>query len=240
MYYTDMHSHMLFGADDGPSRAEEMCSMVDEAYESGTRRICLTPHMAPAMFGNNTERIVSSYALLSDYCKGKYADITLSLGNEMHYHTKWREHVESGACRLLGGKFLLFDFPAGVSLFELRYAIGEILASGLPAVLAHAERYEALCGEYDLLHDFCQRGLLLQLNASAFTEHHSFRQRRHIKALIKRCPIVAVASDAHNLTTRPPQLSMAERVIASRYGEDAARFWLSTAPNQILDGKNPC
>ena len=104
-------------------------------------------------------------------------------------------------------------------------------------ILAHAERYEALCGEYDLLQGFCRRGLLLQLNASAFTDKHSLREKGHIKKLIARCHIAAVASDAHNTNTRPPSLAGAEKVITSRYGADAASLWLSLSPNRILDGK---
>lgn len=236
MFYTDIHSHMLFGTDDGPARAEEMCAMVDEAYRTGTRRICLTPHMAPALFHENSAEAQAAFAILSDYVSKKYPDLSLSLGNELGYHSDWQKNLKEGKCRLLGGKYLLVDFLAGVTLFELRYALDDLLSSGVHPILAHAERYEALRGEYDLLQSFCRRGLLLQINASAFTDQHSFREKRHIKKLIAKCHIAAVASDAHNTNTRPPSLAGAEKVIVSRYGADAAALWLSLLPNRILDG----
>ncbi len=237
MFYTDIHSHILFGTDDGPARAEEMCAMLDEAYATGTRRICLTPHMAPALFPENSEKAHAAFSVLAD-CAEKYPDLSLSLANELGYHSEWQKSVKEGKCKLLGGKYLLVDFLAGVTLFELRYALDDLLSSGALPILAHAERYEALCGEYDLLRDFCRRGLLLQLNASAFTEKHSFKQKGHIKKLITKCHIAAVASDAHNMSTRPPSLSGAEKIITARYGADTARLWLSLSPDRILNGKS--
>ncbi len=238
MYYTDIHSHMLFATDDGPSSMEQMCDMVDEAYSKGTRRICFTPHANPSMFGRNMKQAESAYGAVCDYAACKYPDLELSLGGELGYHSEWAETLKSGECRLLGEKYLLVDFLAGVTLFEIRYALDDLLSSGVLPILAHAERYVALMGEYDLLRDFCRRGLALQLNASAFVAKNSLKQRSHIKKLMAKCPVAAVASDAHNLTTRTPDLSGVEQVLTSRYGEDMAKLWLFHAPNRILDGKN--
>ncbi len=238
MYYTDIHSHMLCATDDGASSEEEMFAMLDEAYRTGTRRICVTPHANPSMFGHNAERANAAFAAFSSYAAEKYPDLSCTLGSELGYHSEWMKLLKSGECRLLGDKYLLVDFLAGVTLFEIRYALDDLLSSGITPILAHTERYDSLLGEYDMLRDFCRRGLALQLNASAFVEKHSLKQRSHIKKLMARCPIAAVASDGHNLTTRPPVLREAESVLSARYGEDMAKFWLSYAPSRILDGKN--
>ena len=37
MVFTDIHSHVLFGTDDGAKNEEEMHAIVDGAYGSGTR-----------------------------------------------------------------------------------------------------------------------------------------------------------------------------------------------------------
>lgn len=238
MYYTDIHSHILCATDDGASSAEKMYAMLDEAYKTGTRRLCATPHANPAMFGRNASRAKDAYELLSAYAAEKYPDLSLNLGNELGYHSEWKALLASGECRLLGGKYLLVDFMADVMLFEIRYALDDLLSSGISPVLAHTERYPALVGEYDMLRDFCRRGLALQINASAFTEKHSFKQRSHVKKLLLKCPVAAIASDMHNLEHRPPALDGAEKIVSKRYGEDLAKLWFSYAPSRILDGKN--
>jgi len=48
-----------------------------------------------------------------------------------------------------------------------------------------------------------------------------------------------VASDAHNLESRPPTLSRARDVIGQRFGEDVARDLVVTNPLHMLDDATP-
>jgi len=61
MFYTDIHCHMLSGVDDGAQNADEMFAMLDMAYQAGTRRICLTPHCQPSLFGDNAALASASF-----------------------------------------------------------------------------------------------------------------------------------------------------------------------------------
>ena len=47
MEYTDIHSHILPGVDDGATDMEETLAMLKEAYEQGIRTIFATPHYIP-------------------------------------------------------------------------------------------------------------------------------------------------------------------------------------------------
>ena len=67
LHYTDIHCHMLSGTDDGARTDEEMFAMLDAAYASGTRSICLTPHFNPMCFGDNRERGERAYEKLCAY-----------------------------------------------------------------------------------------------------------------------------------------------------------------------------
>ena len=236
MSYTDIHCHMLSRADDGAHSSDMMFAMLDMAYNEGTRKLCVTPHCQPSLFGDNTEPIRESFDALSAYAKEKYPDLVLSLGSELGYFSDWREALKDGRCHLIGDRYLLMDFPADITLFEMRYAIDDVLSGGIPLIIAHVERYQCLLGEYDLVRDWTRRGVILQMNATAFSVKHSGKQVRHIKKLIAKCPLAFVASDGHNLSTRPPILSTAHRVIADRYGEDAAQAWLCDAPTHIMQG----
>lgn len=237
MFYTDVHSHMLFGTDDGAKTEDEMYAMLDAAYAGGTRTLCLTPHYQPTYYGHNAGRSQRAFDLLSAYAARKYPDMTLSLANELGYYTDCTRAVERGECRLIGGRYLLLDFLPNVSAFTIRYAMDELLAEGHRVILAHIERYEALRGEEDQLADWERRGALFQVNATAFARKMSFFARRRIKKLMKRALIHMVASDAHDLFLRPPSLAETEEIITERFGADVAHLLLSHIPAQVVEGK---
>ena len=237
MYYTDIHSHLLFGVDDGAKDEQTMYDMLDMAYADGTRSLCLTPHYNPVYYGHNGKKAEHAFALLSEYAKEKYPDMTLSLGNELGYYTECTEALVGGECRLLGGKYLLMDFFPGTPLFTIKYAMEEMLSAGYSVILAHVERYSCMRGEIELLAEWGRRGALFQLDAAAFSKDASPHIRRYVKKLMKRALVHMVASDAHDTGARAPLLSETEKAISDRFGEDLARLLLSEIPSRILKGE---
>lgn len=239
MYYTDIHSHMLCRADDGAADEKEMIAMLDMAYGDGVRELCLTPHLQFAFYGDNRERAAAAFALLSGYASEKYPDLTLSYANELGYSVGCERLVDDGTCRLVGGKFVLLDFPEDVPLFTLKSAVDSFRSGGYALILAHIERYPALVGEYGLLKEWVRGGVLMQVSADFFEKPLSLRMRGYRKQLVHRCLIHAVASDAHGVLRRPPLLHGAEACIAKQYGKDTARYLLSYAPGCMARGKRP-
>lgn len=238
MFYTDIHTHILCGVDDGARDEKTMQDMLDAAYKDGTRTLCLTPHYQPVYYGHNQTKAQSSFERLSAYAKEKYPDMKLFLANELGYYTDCLPVVTNGECRLLGGKYLLMDFLPGTPLFTIRYAMEEMLGRGWHVLLAHIERYGALDRQEQLLMEWERRGARFQVNASAFYKKTERRERNRVKRLMKYALIHVVASDAHDLIERPPSLREAEEVITARFGGDVARILLSEFPNRILNGED--
>ena len=237
MFYADIHSHLLCCVDDGPKNSETMFAMLDEAYRTGTRRLCLTPHYQPAYYGDNREAAEKSFAKLSAYAAEKYPDMTLSLGNELGYFMESKQHLKAGNCRLLGEKYVLVDFTMDATLFAMRHAVSELLRAGYPVILAHVERYRVLKGQFDLLNDWVGGGAFLQVNAESLSPTASFFTKRYMRRLFEYCPIHLVASDAHDLTERPVSLAGAEKTLTDLYGPEAAEHLLWINPSRVLDGK---
>ena len=44
-HYVDIHSHILYGVDDGPDNIETSIEMMKIAYDEGIRKIVATPHV---------------------------------------------------------------------------------------------------------------------------------------------------------------------------------------------------
>ena len=81
MYFTDIHCHMLPGADDGSKSREESLEMLKIAYQEGIRRVCVTPHYQPDRFAVDENMLQEQYTLsLIHICwQGKRWRITCPL-----------------------------------------------------------------------------------------------------------------------------------------------------------------
>ena len=99
----DIHSHALFGVDDGARDVDESLRMLGISYEEGVRLVCLTPHCNPDMFPASTrEAAEASFSVLRERAKEKFPDLTLMLGNELYVFGSSVDTLREGLCRPLG------------------------------------------------------------------------------------------------------------------------------------------
>lgn len=207
--FFDLHTHLLCGVDDGARSPEEMYAMLDMAYEDGTRAMCLTPHFSPYHYGDTSESSEASFRLLCDYAAEKYPDLRLFLGHELGYHSSCLRALEEGVCRPLGGsRYLLVDFPEAVNFFEISNAMSQLLRTGYHPILAHTERYRCLFTHMDWVREFVEEGGIVQINASSVCGSWGTVAKMQWKRLVKQGLAHIISSDGHNLTTRPPKMSV--------------------------------
>lgn len=207
--YFDLHTHLLFGVDDGAKTREEMFALLDMAYADGARAVCLTPHFSPYLFGDTANSSAEAFTILQEYAAARYPELRLFLGHELGYYAGCTKALESGSCRTLGGsRYLLVDFPESVDFFELKSAMGRLQSMGYHPVLAHAERYPCLVKNLDWLREFRRNGGIVQVNASSAVGGWGRVAKAQWKRLIKARLVHVVSSDGHNLTKRQPKMSV--------------------------------
>ena len=148
MFFSDVHSHLLYGADDGAATYEEMIAMVDTAYSEGVRLLCATPHCYPDWFGDNREAIRKAFEELKEYCKEKYPDLKLLLGNELFYGKDGTVWLKNGLCSTMGTtKYALAEFGVDEPQCRIEKSVQEMFNQGYVPIIAHAERYTKLSVE---------------------------------------------------------------------------------------------
>ena len=207
--YFDLHSHMLCGVDDGAKSAEEMYSMLEMAYEDGIRALCLTPHYSPYLFGDTNASSAKAFALLQAYVAEKHPDMRIFLGHELGYHHSGLEALNEGVCRCIAGsRYVLIDFPETVDFFEIQSAMDSLQRSGYFPILAHTERYRCLFSKLSWIEEFVENGGVVQLNASSVNGSWGRGAAKQWKKLIRKGLAHIISTDAHNLTTRPPLMSV--------------------------------
>ena len=233
--YIDIHSHILSGVDDGARDDAEMCRMLDMAYSSGTRTLCLTPHFSPQYFDINREATDEAFEKLRCYAADKYPDMRLILGNELNFFFGSDKYIVSGDCRTLGGSHrVLVDFRFDISFFEIKTAFTELKSQGFKPIFAHAERYDCIKPPYSSLEKLKKDGIFIHLNASSVTGEWGRKMQKKAFKIIKLGLADAVASDAHALVARAPRLDIADAVLKKRFGESIATSLLKKGPEKIL------
>lgn len=221
MYFSDIHLHILYGTDDGANTVEDMYKMVDMAYSDGVRFICATPHFHPVYFGDNRKEALAAFDVLTAYCKDKYPDLLLMLGNEVACQNELIPMYRSGTIRSFGNtRYTLVEFNENDSESYIAEAIDRILNMGYIPIIAHAERYLKL--RMGCIKVLKESGALVQANAQSLFKGCGFRVGRRMKKLLSAKLVDFISSDAHDLVYRPPLMSMGYKFISDKYGKEYA------------------
>lgn len=233
--FTDIHTHILGGVDDGANNDGVMFSMLDMAYATGTRRICLTPHYNLRLFGNNGDAVDRAFSALRAYSTGRYPDMELFLGNELYYTQDSVEALVSGRCRRMNGrKYVLVDFDFSISMYELRAALNDLLNSGFIPVFAHAERYDCVDGQLPALRELQKSGIPIQVNSTSIVGAWGRKIERRAWRLLKGGYADIVASDTHDIDDRPPRLDIVSRLLTAKLGAVYTEMLICGNPDRIL------
>lgn len=238
MFFADLHIHLLYGVDDGAEDESTMQKMLDAAYAGGTRVICATPHFHPGFFGDNREAADIAFTKLLQYAK-KYSDLKLFFGNELRYSQSCLDWLNSEACKTLnGGRCVLLDFAENADAELIVTSALKLLNAGYAPILAHAERYEKFhrdMREICRLHD-C--GALIQIDGQSPFGGWGRGSKKRSRKIIKNCLADIIASDAHNVSDRPPQLDRCYGYVRNKCGEEYAEqiFWKN--PMAVLSNSN--
>src|SRR5271170_6314033 len=193
----DIHHHLLFGLDDGPKDLETSCAMVDMAIANGITHVVCTPH-ANDRWAFTPERL----APIAEYAAGR---LTLGLGCDFHltYDNIQDQLAHPKKYTINGLKYLLVEFPD----FGIQPSIGEVLyefvAGGVIPVITHPERNPTLQAKPEMIFDWIGSGCVVQVTAGSLLGRFGPRAETMAHYLLKRNWVHILASDAHNLTSRP-------------------------------------
>ena len=235
--YIDLHCHILYDTDDGPTDKEIMFKMLSASYNDGVREICVTPHFNHSFSGDTKATADTAYTQLCEYAAQKHPDMMIYRGNEIFYHHACLEHLQNGNCRTINDtKYLLVDFSWDESKFNIISALKNLISMGYIPILAHTERYfdiKPFSPYYSYIKDV---GALIQVNAGSIIGKSGFIQKWKANHLIKHKLCDIVASDAHNTTTRKNYINAAAKHIRTRYGNKRADILTIENPKHILCG----
>lgn len=237
MNFTDIHTHILFGVDDGPGNAAQMEKMLELSYADGVRCICATPHFHPGLFPNTPEQIRDAFAQLREYAARKFPDMRLCLGNEVRYNREIISWLQSGACLTLNGtKQVLVDFSAMESEDNIVRAVERLLNAGYSPVLAHVERYGRLSAQ--AARDMIRNGVWLQADAGSFFGAFGTGPMYRSRAMLRARLLDVVASDIHDARSRSTVMRRAYELAVKKCDKAYADLIFCDNPRHLLESND--
>jgi len=232
--FVDLHSHVLFGLDDGARDLAASRAMLDGLVALGFTEVYATPHQKVGQFLPSRVEIDAAYTTVS----AAIGAPTLRLGAENMWDALFFDRSQDGTIPSYddGDAFLVelspIELPVGLfdHLFRLRM-------SGKIPVLAHPERYQPLWRDRDQYQRLAgQCALVIDLGAVA--GYHGRSEQKAARRLLEDGLAAAVASDAHTLEDiRVAAEGMAW--IERRMGRAALVRLLDDGPRAILAGELP-
>lgn len=237
---TDIHCHILPGIDDGAKDVQTALEMIRTSYIQGVRRIALTSH-----YQSNTmnlddylSRRQESFTRLTaaiQQVDELQDDLMLKLGAEVLYSPELVELPVEELC-LEGTDLLLLEFRNGEIPFGLDKMIFRLQSRGIIPLLAHVERYPFVMEDPRWLYRWVASGGYAQINANTIL---SGARYSHLPEKLIRWGLVHVlASDAHSLHRRPPNLAHGLQAVSERLGVQVAEQLEQNAAT-LFSGEQP-
>ncbi len=201
--FIDLHSHFLFGLDDGARSLEESLAMLDQAASLNIVRLLATPHATELTDDAFSEQVVRRYIFVKEEAQKAGIPVQLSLGSELFFSRRLMAWLKYPWATLANNqKYLLFELP----LLDLPDGVGEFIfecrLKGITPILAHPERYIYLHNKLEKLYTYFQQGCLIQINAGSIMGQFGQSVQNVAFTFIKGKFAHFVASDAHETKHR--------------------------------------
>ena len=239
----DLHSHIIFGVDDGPKTIEESKQLLIEAFNQGVRTIVATSHRRIGMFETPEEKIQLNFKQVQELAKEILPDLTILYGSEVYYSNEMIEKLKNGEVPCINEtSYVLIEFSRNTSFWEIRNALKNLLMLGLTPIVAHIERYQAFENNEKYLKEIIAMGCYTQINSSNILKPKFFNDKnralkKRAKYFLERDLVHFIASDMHNLLKRPPYMKEAYEIISKKYGEKKAIELFVDNPSRIIQNQ---
>lgn len=198
---TDVHSHILFGIDDGSRTILESVELLKKLKSVGFNNVILTPHfILDSTYNSNYESNIKIYNELKERLISENIDINIYLGNEIFIDKNVPTLLEKNIITSLNGtKYVLVEFPMHNKLLNIEDMLYEIRSRGYEVVIAHPERYDAFKEDYSIVDTLREDGFLFQSNYSSILGYYGKDSIKLLKYMLKRHYIDFLGTDIHRI-----------------------------------------
>lgn len=236
----DIHSHILFGIDDGPENKKETIDLCKRLSKLGITSVVATPHyISEDEYAPSPKLIKEKIHKLCKVLTKKRIKLQIFPGTEIYLSHDTAEKLKNGELLSLNNsRYVLVEFSLNNIPNYIKEVLFSIMVEGYIPIIAHPERYCSDFYESGLLTELVDRGVLLQINAGSILGKHGKRAQKRVKKLLKKSMVHFVASDSHNKNRIMPDIKLVEKEIEKICGkENTQRIMYVNPVNAIEDNE---
>ena len=240
-FIIDIHSHILPGIDDGAQTLDDAIALAKYAVARGITHSVITPHIHPGRYDNDVDTISAAFNLLQNEIKEQNITLKIAYAAEVRISVEMMDLINQNKIPFLGqtqGKnILLLEFPHSHILPGSEKLVNWLTQRNIKPIIVHPERNKELQADFSKISPFLKAGCLLQVTGGSLIGKFGPKSQQIAQLLIENKWAHFVATDAHNLKHRPPDLSEVNKYLKSTVGETHAKQLLYDNPWSIVKDK---
>jgi protein-tyrosine phosphatase len=230
----DIHSHVLYGLDDGARTLEDSLAMIRMAAAHGTTALVATPHASPD-YRFEPELIAQRLEELRTGCGD-----ALELYSGCDFHLSF-DNIEDALANpnkytINHKNYLLVEFSDLLIFKNTSEIFARLAGAGMIPVITHPERNGLLRLRLEEIAAWVESGVCVQVTAQSLTGEFGQRARGFSQRLLDRGLVHFIASDGHDCERRPPCMDAARDWLARNYGAVAAETLSAINPQAAVTG----
>ncbi len=195
-YFVDIHSHLLYGLDDGAKSLKETQSLITDLKSFGFTQFVTTPHTTPLIWENTQESILNQYGKVKKELNASSSE--LRVASEYLMDDSFFKRLESEKLLTLKDNFVLVEMSYINPPIQLYEIIMELNSQGYQPVLAHPERYNFYKNDYASFKRLKSAGCLFQMNMLSSTNYYGSGITAIADYLLKENMYDFAGSDVHH------------------------------------------
>ena len=236
----DLHCHLLPAVDDGARSLEDSLEMARLAVADGISLVACTPHIYPGLYENTTVSIEAGVAALKESLAAAGIALALTTGADAHLTPQLLHRLTSNSAPTLGGtRYFLLEPPHHVAPPGFEMQVSTFLAAGYVPLITHPERLTWIDEHYDAFVRVAKMGAWLQVTSGSLTGDFGAEARYWAERLLDEGWVHILATDAHGVRGRRPELAKGRAVASKMLGSEEAERLVATRPAAILSNQPP-
>ena len=231
----DLHCHMLPGLDDGATDLAVSLAMARASVADGVTVLACTPHIFPGLYHNTGPSIRRACGELQGILDREGIALRLIPGADNHIVPDFVAGLRSGHLLALGdSRYVLVEPPHHIAPVRLEDLFFDILVSGYTPILTHPERLTWVRAHYERVQRMVRAGVWVQVTSGSLTGAFGRSARYWAERMLDEGCVHLLATDAHDIDRRPPDLRRGRELAAKRVGDEEAENLVLHRPRGVI------
>lgn len=237
----DIHSHLLYGLDEGAKSIEDTIEICKYLADNGFNTVIGTPHIIQGLYNNTAEKILNRWKEVTSVVENKNINLKILPGAEYYIDYFFYKNLTNPKNFLTlnnNGKYMLVEFPLSGIPNIVQDIVFKIKINGFLPVLAHPERYATLIDNPKKAAELNEMGFIFQMNLGSLNGGYGSGVKKTAEKLLEEGLIYCVALDIHSLEQARACVERGLPALRNLVGDDGVKTLLHDNPSVLLGSQN--